>query len=109
MINIINQSTLHNHLSDIFDIVNSCDCHIELVGEYNQFVSKHNKQSLQNTQAQIEVASLQTRAKNYYSQLLDVLIRAESKLDEKQQKEENKISNINIAKENIAATRNGLI
>lgn len=100
----INHSTLYNHLSDIFDIVKSCDCRNELVDEYNQLVGKHNDTSSQKTQAQMEVASLRTRAENYFSQLVDVrkllenkekeVVRIENKLDEKQQKVDNLLNRL---------------
>ena len=96
------------NLSDIFDIVKSCNCRSELVNEYNELVGKHNNASSQQAQAQMEVASLRTRAENYFSQLTDVrkllenkekeVVRIEGKLDEKQQRVDNLLNRLSELK-----------
>ncbi|CAI2167661.1 18434_t:CDS:10 [Funneliformis geosporum] len=103
-INKIRHDDLYNHLSVIFDILKSCDCRNELVNDYNQLVSKHNSASSQQVRVQMEVASLRTRAENYFSQLVEVrkmlenkekeVVRIENKLDEKQQKTDNLLNRL---------------
>lgn len=98
-INKIRNDDLYNHLSVIFDILKSCDCRNDMVKDYNELVVKHNDINSKQAQAQMEVASLRTRAENYFSQLVDVrkllenkekqVVKIESKLDEKQQKIDN--------------------
>src|SRR6266480_2234861 len=98
-INKIRHDDLYNHLSVIFDILKSCDCRNDVVKDYNELVVKHNSVNSKQVQAQMEVASLRTKAENYFTQLVDVrkmlenkekqVVKIESKLDEKQQKIDN--------------------
>jgi chromosome segregation ATPase len=92
----VRQSSLYDHLSDLFDILKGCDCRNEVVNDYNALVVKHNDINSQHAQMQMEVASLRTRSENYFSQLVDVrkllenkeerITGLENKLDRKQLK-----------------------